>query len=395
MRWELLEPATPEDTRRRARTLAAIDRWWAAFRDHAPRIGATFLRRDDLDVAAFMQAHLQAIDPRLMWEFGPAVKTKGHRLVITPEVTRTLRPMLGTLLAEAPALPGWEFYPYRLPDPDDALDMVEARTGRRPRDLRARAALGDGHRVDLTFMESDRGVDEDDVRHAGFIAAETILGEEVLDTWIGAIDAAGDDGGEWLTLPDLGPAVERLRAGIVEGLPAAPCHALANEAEWTMLKLEPDRDREDWGAQHDLFVAKTTDLERWRAAHSPGVFSSSRFSRVGETFCYVKMDGKDGLEGSRFEDKADIEEALDEALGPAGLGAFVGGGSGLRYAYVDLALTDVRKGLDVVRRVLREGGVPTRSWVLFCDDVWRDEWVGIHDDTPPPPVDSPDDDAEG
>jgi hypothetical protein len=387
MRWEFLEPATPEDARRRARTLAAIDRWWAAFRDHAPRIGATFLRKDDLDVAAFMQEHLQPIDPRLMWEFGPALKTKGHRLVITPEGARTLRPMLGTLLAEAPELAGWEFYPYRLPDPPDALDMVEARTGRRPAGLKVRAAKGDGHRIDLTFLEPGHEGDEDEVRFAGFIATETVLGEEALDTWIGAIDASHDEGGEWLALTDLGPAVERLRAEIVSGLPSGACLTFVHEAEWAMLRLEPE-EAEDYPDQRDLFVAKTADLERWRTAHSPGVFSSSRFSRVGETFCYVKIDGKDGLEGSRFEDKGDIEDALDAALIPAGLGAFVGGGSGLRYAYVDLALTDVRKGIDAVRRVLREGGAPTRSWILFCDDVWREEWVGIHDDTPPPPVDA-------
>lgn len=384
MRWEFLDPPTSEDTRRRARTVAAIDRWWAAFRDHAPRLGKAFRRADDIDVPAFMNEHLQAVDPRLMWEFGPAVRSKGHRLVITPEMDRTLRPMVATLLAEAPALEGWEFYPYRLADPQDALAMVEARTGRRPTDLRGRASLGEGHRIDLTFMEPDRG-DEGEVRNAGFIATETLLGEEVLDTWIGAIDAAEDDGGEWLTLPALAAKVEELRQAVLDDLPQAPCYSFVNESAWTMLQLKPT-EAEDYPAQHDLFVAKTIDLELWRAAHAGGVFSSSRFSRVGETFCYLKLDGHEGLAESRFEDKAQLEDALDAALGPAELGAFVGGGTGLRYSYIDLALTDVRRGIDLVRRVLRAGDAPRRSWLLFFDDVWHDEWVGIHDDTPPPPV---------
>jgi hypothetical protein len=88
------------------------------------------------------------------------------------------------------------------------------------------------------------------------------------------------------------------------------------------------------------------------------LFHSERFSKCGETFCYVKLDGKDGLDEEKFPDKAAIEDALDEVLRPRRLGCHIGGGTGLRYSYIDLALTDVQQGLDAVRRRLREGNVP-------------------------------------
>jgi len=63
-----------------------------------------------------------------MWEYGPAVRTKGHRLVITPESRKDFRQLVRTILDRAPDLPGWEFYPYRL-----AEDLEQARSaGRRP-----------------------------------------------------------------------------------------------------------------------------------------------------------------------------------------------------------------------------------------------------------------------
>ena len=63
----------------------------------------------------WMHRQLGAVDERIMWEFGPS--EGGHRLVLTPEVHRNLRPMVETMLERAPRLPGWSYAPYRPPEP--------------------------------------------------------------------------------------------------------------------------------------------------------------------------------------------------------------------------------------------------------------------------------------
>jgi len=63
----------------------------------------------------------------------------------------------------------------------------------------------------------------------------------------------------------------------------------------------------------------------------------------------------------------------------------VGGGTGLRYSYVDLALTDATKGIQQLVRVIRDGKITKRTWILFFDAIYEYEWVGIWNDTPPPP----------
>ena len=80
-----------------------------------------------------------------------------------------------------------------------------------------------------------------------------------------------------------------------------------------------------------------------------------------------------------------IEDTLDEPLRAARAGCQIGGGSGLRYSYIDLALLDVEAGICIVRDILRRGNVNRRTWILFFDDVLDAEWIGVFPDTPPPP----------
>src|SRR5215471_16617810 len=110
----------------------AIARWWDAFREQAPRIDACFRNGDEFNIPEWMDEHLGGIHPDLMGEFGPALKTAGHRLVITPENRRELRPLVREILSSAPSLAGWEFYEYRLPEEfERAAATVEGRTGGR------------------------------------------------------------------------------------------------------------------------------------------------------------------------------------------------------------------------------------------------------------------------
>ncbi len=50
----------------------------------------------------------------------------------------------------------------------------------------------------------------------------------------------------------------------------------------------------------------------------------------------------------KFADKSEIEDALDAVLRPQKFGCHIGGGTGLRYSYIDLALTDVNRGVDAI-----------------------------------------------
>lgn len=402
MRWRFVDLKNQTEAAERKAIIAKIEAWWREFQARTGDLAALFSRESEWDLPEWMNEHLQAIHPELMWEFGPAVNTNGHRLVITPECEHHLRSLVRDILQRAPAIDGWEFYEYRLADDVEfAQRGVQGRVGCGIDDFKCRVSCGEANRIDLCFSApSINSADDRTASNAAFVATESLLGEECLNNWIGVIEitpwpfskgsASSIPSGAretplFIGVDRLKENVDALVDSIQEQLPPNPHYEWTGDTGWTMWKLKPDQS-DDYCEQHDLFVSKSANPLQWTSAHGGGLFCSERFSRCGETFCYVKLDGSEGMNGEEFADKADIEDAIDAVLKPAKLGCFMGGGTGLRYSYVDLAVTDVDKAIQAVRSRLQAGRVPKRSWIQFYDSDWSAEWVGIYDDSPPPPL---------
>ncbi len=404
MRWAYLDPLDPDEFAYRARMLRCIDNWWTAFSDRHDDLDELFRGHAQWDLATWMEEHLHAIHPSLMWEFGPATRVEGRRLVITPESESWLRPLVKSMLQRAPKLPGWEFHEYRPAESlEDALLSVEGRTGGDLTDCQVQVRLTPTKKIELVFYPKNcRRDDDEQSRMAAFVAAESLLGEHTLDRWVGPIEVAAPSKQKkwWSVLPGKNPtqeqagmiALERLKptvdaliGAIIDQLPGQPCHAFINadDCDWTVFEFEPP-ECEDYPARDDLMIAISGRQDVLEATYA-GVFHSDCHSSQGETFCYLKIDGAEGLGDSTFEDRAQVEDALNSVLVPEKVGCVFGGGTGRRYSYVDLALTDVTRALPLIRGVLLEGGVPRRTWIQFFDDAHSREWIAIHNDAPAPP----------
>jgi hypothetical protein len=385
--WKFWKPPAGKETRRRRATLDAIDRWWQEFQTKTGELDDFFHGRKRWDLPGWMNQHLGTIAPNLMWEFGPG-PGGGHQLTITPEGERHLRPLVETVLERAPQVQGWSFAAYRPPEPlDVAYQSVMAKGGGDLAATTVRAAVGKHHRIDLSFRSPlYEAADEPDACRDVFWMTESLLGEEVLDRWVGIIETApAEEGERLLPLERLHDTVKSVIQSIVDQLPDRPCYQWREEALWTQFGVKPQKS-EDYVGQTDLIVAGSMLPDMWMSAHTGRSFFSGRFSRCGETFCYVKIEGSQRPKGGEVDYRSAIEDALNEALVPAQFGCSVGGGTGLRYSYIDLALTNVEQAQEVIRRVLQERKIPKRSWLLFYDRDWEQEWIGVWDDSPPPPL---------
>jgi hypothetical protein len=164
-----------------------------------------------------------------------------------------------------------------------------------------------------------------------------------------------------------------------------PWHTRAKDDQrHQMFQMQPV-EQEDYPGRSDLFVGYTALPDLWERFHATEVVKSNDFSTCGEAFCYLKIDGINGLEGSVFEDKSQIEDALDEALRHFKVGCVIGSGTGLRYSYVDFAVTDFSMASGIIRKVLCAGKISKRSWMLFFDSDKAEQWIGVWEDSPAPP----------
>jgi hypothetical protein len=388
MRWKFYTPGErPEEDAQHTAVIARIDAWWQAFAGQAVELDRLFSNQVEWDLVGWMEQHLQSIDPRLVWEFGPG-STGGHRLVITPEADHHLRPLVDEILARAPVLPGWSFFPHR--KAESAAHMafaVKSRSGVDPAFTGVALTAGEFNRIDLafqfppSFLQGRDGI----ARTQTFLAAESLLGEDLLTDWVGRLDAVAE------VVQPLPPGAVRrafmtLAAGQRSSIPAQPFLERLESLAWTEVDLKPKK-AQDYLHRYDLLAAVTCAPDMWRNAHSGELFWSGRFSRSGETFCYLKIDRGGPLRRAAVAHRTATEDALNAALRPGQLGCVIGGGSGRRYDYIDLALVDVGAAATLMRSVLQRGGLATRrAWIQFFDNILSAEWIGMWPDSPEPPM---------
>jgi hypothetical protein len=310
-----------------------------------------------------------------------------------------LRPLIAKLAKRAPELDGWTVHDRLTPLAfEAAVERARVATGLDLCTARARAGFTRGHLLDLVVYSPRFGAADDPrARRATRIACEALLGDRIFDDWIGAVELAqmprggplrvldgAQPGARSAPLAELAPAVNAAIDGLMDGLPADACHTRARSAKWTLFETEPER-ADDWVAQDDLVMATTMLPEMLKSFLQGAPFFSGRFSRSGECFCYLKLDTGELDPEERLSRRSALEDALDEALVPRGLGCVVGNGLGVRYSYLDLALTDCEAAIERTRAVVRELGCPKRGWLLFCDAELADEWLGVWPDSPAPP----------
>src|SRR5687767_2574515 len=153
MRWLFCDPENPRECARRQQVLRRVDDWWREFSAEQETIRDSFGQRSSsFRLPEWMQEHLQAIDERLCWEFGPALEPDRHSLVRTPHSEPWLGPLVRTILGRAPQVPRREFLSFRV--------AAEAELARAPVEGRfcldisrglVGARIGECRKIDLCF----------------------------------------------------------------------------------------------------------------------------------------------------------------------------------------------------------------------------------------------------
>jgi hypothetical protein len=299
-----------------------------------------------------------------------------------------LRPMVDTIVRRAPQLPNWSFREFRPPrEPEEIPPLIRARTGHLMGTTTVQARIGHERRVDFVFQSLLAGQDEQAALTVAQAALDYLIGEDVAVRWSGHLDVVEISHAltaSFIPLARVRSQVLEIVSTVLTELPDRPYWKMPKLAPIEM-KLRPER-LEEYGGQDDAMFAQTVIPELRDAGLKPG-FCSCRFSRQGETFCYLKIDASDVDLDQRYRRKKVIEEAMDTELREYGIGCVVGTATGRKYLHFDLAVVDVVKTLEATRRrLLALELLPTRSWLMFYDAELAGEYIGLRSGSPRPPL---------
>jgi len=389
IRWKFAEEFGVEDSALRDQWVDQMNNWWIAFYQQHEQLSAKFKEGNTEFLSEFMQENLQSKVIDIAWEFSYDDDKKKNQLILTPEDDFYLRPLVESLINRAPQLKNWLFFSYRQPISYlDCQKTVQVKSGEPLLDLRFSGKTSPKNNIVITFYYS--GINQDASLYniavnQAFFTLEALLGEEVLDKWIGGIEVLElpEDDQQLLPLADLKPYVDTQIVLLKNQLPDKPYYTFSEESDWVVYELEPVEE-DDYPHQQDLYIARTMDVELWTNIQKGYSFYSENFSRRGEVFCYLKMDGNFVDEETFFELKTDIENELNQALLNASYGSVIGSGTGYRYQYIDLALHNFKEAVPLIQELTTKLGTPRSTWLLFFDTPLKNEWIGMFEHTPPP-----------
>ena len=381
IRWKFDQANGIDKTTVRTQLIEEVKAFWDAFIEHQEGILSSFTAEPTLDVVSFMGFYLQSINPQISWEFGPGIKGKDLRLVMTPEENVSLRPFVDYIISVAPEMEKWEFYNRR---PNEDLEntrlLVEAKTGSVLEPMKFSGSINDANEIDLVFV-GDEVKDQDDVDfilNQAFVVAECLLGEEIMDKWIGFIDSSSSVDPE-IQLQEI-TSIPEFVNGLIKQVQAQYLDIESKESlNYNNYNLEP-KDFADYPGQGDLISASTAYPPMWENAHNGESFYSVRYANDG-VFGYLKI-ANDSL--GEFSNGSEIIELLDAELRSTESGATTGGGKGKLYTYVDLYIKDINEAIEKISTLLAAKNIGLNAWIQFYDSEWREEWIGIHETSPQP-----------
>lgn len=315
-----------------------LDHFWTSFAQQVETLSG-----DQKKLIGWLSEQIDILQPGLSWDVGPWTSGKMN-LAITCENQYHLRPLVDEIIDKAPVLEGWTFSSARPPIPAEMVaNVFNSRTKSALPDCAACCSPTELNYIDIEFDFASAAL-KIPKEHL-FVLLEIILGEKFLEVWVGEIRSAKklfgfSFGGKRTQVP-------------LEGL-RDHCEQLKVE----MLKRStPDtfyfeQPRPDTGALFTL-NGNITFPDRWTInTWCPEVmkatlaerFWSERYSRNGETFCFLQIEGEYDL-----DKRSEVENALDAVLRSHKVGCVIGSGTGTQSVFIDLALTNFETGHPFIK----------------------------------------------
>ncbi len=296
----------------------------------------------------------------MAWEFGDAEEEDHFGFAFSAAGNTTLRLLANYAAQQAPPLKHWTIF-----------------TSRQGGEGAFKVELG-GEIVDferfcfgLDFDPSERQL-RVSVNHPSFseipkdirqqlmmIALNSALGENFVEAWIGSIEDSAD------RTPDQKVSWTDLRGQARAAVAVHDHNPDIDPIErWYSYSCETPEDG-DVISRADIIAGTSCHIDLVQSFYDPD--RGDPLADCGAVFVYLMIPAKGFGEGTETEERARIEDIINQDLQEDASGLLIGGATGQQYVYVDMILFDEARAIETLRATLAaQAGVDAGTLRYFA-----------------------------
>lgn len=293
------------------------------------------------------------------WVYGPGPKEKGgHSLTISGEGVIHKQFLTEYWLSKAPTLEGWTFYAARQPENFGACIEINGLKI----DFKAiwvKTKIDEeNENIDLEVWHHEFPNLEDSAKfRITFLVLDEVLGEYGTGNWIGEINFASTAPQDIIPITELSEFVDQLQASTQW----EKCPPTETYQSYRVTPCEEDFPRSD------LMTLSTSNSKLvWEYLNAEGDYESP-IKGTGADFIFISFPMSILPKGAEVDFRADLEDSLETQLKASGAGQLFGGSLGEVNAYIDLAIYDGERSIEIIKSVLKERSLPSETTIHFFD----------------------------
>ncbi|MGF1501581.1 MAG: hypothetical protein ACFBSD_07165 [Paracoccaceae bacterium] len=372
-----------------------VGAFWDRFVRVAVRI-ERYLRGEapEVNLGQEMRMVMGPFSDRLFWAIEPSAGTGWH-LVVTAELTHSLRPLARAIATRGQDLAGWSASDARLPvvEISAAVHAILDRSRSEAMAVEEIAPVRGAHRM-VDLQVAGRG-DADFLGDQAGVIFGVLLGDRADQDWLGEAYARRRGGplavlsarprrnDRWLT-EFRNAAVDIIAAFEAERPERSYAEVPLKTDELHGFRLNPMAG--DAARRRDVISYQSRNRALTAAIFAGARIGTLRFSRFHEAFCGIKIRRTEAQDFRQPEAVRKIAETVEEVLMKARLGGVTAFGEGVRHVYIDLAMLQVEPAMPILRAALRRAGVEAPTWLMFDEAGLEDRYFALTPDTQPSPV---------
>jgi hypothetical protein len=334
-----------------------VERFWAWYAQVAPRFYSVIESKNSLSLAGEVSSNVDKLIPGFAWVFGPGENNVGHSFTLSGEGDPHRQLLSIYWLSRTPKLSGWTFYASRQPSSIRGQRMEIGEQKFDPLEFWITPTINrEEEKLDIAVWHRlFEQMDERERWTVLFLFLDEVLGEYGTQHWIGEIKMNPARLGESIPLEELRDFTQRVQS-------ETGWEKFAPGEGGVIYRIDEQHSRFLRG---DIVFGRTTHLRLVNDYSDAEGEMEDPLAGTGADFVFVAFDNRILPPGGEVDARAKIEDALDNGLKESKSGRLLGGALGTSNAYIDLLLFDGAASIEIVRRVLRDQGLPAGTSINF------------------------------